>query len=263
MTRRRRSGLANAAFSMAVDPRATRHLLAAWAAVASVACFVNITDLDRSLDVEVSEPFSYQLDATATVRLRLEGINGVVTVLGDPGSNAARVTGERRVRSDTRADAQQFLDRVTVTVLEQGDEIVVQTIQPSSSGGREVIVDYDLIIPAGLDVDLANVNGAVTVRDLVGDVEVTLVNGDIAGDVTLLPSGTVDLTVVNGTVMLDVPTSVSAMVEADVVNGSISVVGLTLLDATTSPRSVRGRLGAGDGLIDLNSTNGTITLRGS
>lgn len=248
---------------MSLHPRVTRCLFAACAAVTSIACSRTITGSGRSPDVEVSEPFSYQLDATAKVRLSLEGINGVVTVLGDAVSNAAQVGGQRTVRSDTQADAQQFLDRVTVTLLEQGDEIVVRTMQPSSTGGREVIVDYDLLIPTSLDVDIASVNGAVTVRDRLGDVEVTLANGDIKCDVTLLPSGLVDLTVVNGTITLDVPTSVSAMVEADVVNGSISVVGLTILDATTSTRSVRGRLGTGDGLIDLNATNGIITLRGS
>ena len=79
---------------------------------------------------------------------------------------------------------------------------------------------------------------------------------------TLLPDGLVNLGVVNGNIRLDVPTSVSAMIEADVANGSVSVVGLTLLDSTTSTRSVQGRLGAGEGLIDLATVNGTITVQG-
>jgi len=51
------------------------------------------------------------------------------------------------------------------------------------------------------------------------------------------------------------------MLEADVVNGTISVVGLTVIDPIASARSLHGKLGGGDGLIDLGTTNGTITVR--
>ena len=52
------------------------------------------------------------------------------------------------------------------------------------------------------------------------------------------------------------------MLRADAVNGTISVVGLTVTEATRTSRSVHGRLGRGNGLIDLGTTNGTITVRG-
>ena len=203
-----------------------------------------------------------------------------MTIVGDPGSNVVRVDAERRVRSDSRADARQFLARVTVEVGELGDEIRVRTSQPGNTDGREVVVDYDLIVPSYLDVgvfningaidvrsidatvEIHNVNGAVSVADGIGDVEVSLVNGNLTCDATLPPGGHVDLTAVNGNVVLDVPTNVSAMLEADVVNGTIDVLALTLRDAVTSPRSVHGRLGAGEGLIDLDASNGTITVRG-
>ena len=246
--------------------RTTRHVILTSSVVMSLGCSINIFDSDsgshRNVDVEVSEPFLVQLDASTALRIRLEGVNGIITVRGGSVGDVARVEAERRVRSDTRQDAQQFLERVTVEVAEHGGEILVRTSQPSNAGGREVIVDYDLTIPARLDVDVTTVNGLVTVLDVVGDVEVSLVNGNIDCDVAMLPAGLVDLSVVNGNVELDVPTSTSAMLDADVVNGSIGLIGLTLLDATTSTRSVHGRLGAGDGLIDLDATNGTITVRG-
>jgi hypothetical protein len=263
----------------------TRHLLGAWAAVSLFGCYIGIFDSDgvdshRNLNVEVTESFYVELDAAQTVRLSLEGINGAVTILGEAGSGVAKVSAQRRVRSDTRADARDFLARVVVDVWEVGDEIQVRTSQPRNTVGREVIVDYDLIIPVHLavsvvningavdvraidgTVDIDNINGAVSVLEAIGNVEVTLVNGNVTCDVALESGGHVDLSVVNGNVALDVPTSVSAMLEADVVNGTISVSALTLQDAVSSPGSVHGRLGAGDGLIDLDTTNGTITVRG-
>ncbi len=72
----------------------------------------------------------------------------------------------------------------------------------------------------------------------------------------------VDFDLVNGGITLDLPLAASAMLQADVVNGTISVTGLTLADAVTTPRSVHGRLGAGDGLKELDATNGTIVVMG-
>lgn len=98
--------------------------------------------------------------------------------------------------------------------------------------------------------------------DVVGDLDVDPINGNVVCDVTPLLDGLVEISVTNGNVLLDVPRSVSAMLEADVVNGVISVLGLDVTDATSSNRSLHGRLGTGEGLIDLGRTNGTITVRG-
>lgn len=250
----------------------------AWAA-SLVGCLINISELDRDLEFEVAEPFTFQVDAAALERVELDAVNGTISIVGDPSTGVATVTGQRRVRSDSRDDAEDFLSRVSVEVLDQGDELTVRTLQPGSTNGREVVVDYDVVIPARLTVFAAHTNGPVELEsidgsvrvdlingsvgtfDLRGDLVVNLINGDVVADVVPPVGGLVDLAVTNGTVTLDVPRAVSAMLEADVVNGTISIVGLTVLDATTSTRSLHGRLGGGDGLIDLNATNGTITVR--
>jgi len=221
------------------------------------------------------------VDAATQVRIRLENINGTVEIVGDPNTSVALVRGERIVGSDSRSDAQQYLNRVTVQVDDQGDQIVVRTNQPNDSDGRRVVVDYDVIIPADMDVrvfningevevehfdsfvDIENTNGIVRVFDIYGDVEVDLVNGNVIGDVTPPPSAVVDFAVVNGGITLDLPASVSAMLEADVTNGGINLIGLSIVDATTTNRSLHGKLGGGDGLIDLQTVNGTITIRGN
>jgi hypothetical protein len=220
------------------------------------------------------------MDAAAASGLTLEGVNGEVTIVGDLAMTVARIEGRRRVRSNTRADALDFLGRLSVEVLDEGDTIAVRTRQPNQTGGRSVIVDYEVTVPQRMAVRVASANGDVSVEGLegsvslthangqlllarlVGDVEAALANGEIAADLAPPPGGVVDLRVVNGEIRLDVPVSVSAWLDASVVNGTISVVGLTIADGTTSTRSVRGRLGAGDGQIDLAVTNGTITLRG-
>jgi len=259
---------------------APRYLIGVMAAMALAACEININDVDRDLAFEVAEAFSYQVDATTQVQLRLENINGTVQIVGDPSASVALVRGERIVGSDSRSDAQRYLNRVTVDVDVQGDQIVVRTRQPNDSDGRRVVVDYDVIIPADMDVrvfningevevedfdsdvDVENTNGIVRVLDIHGDVEVDLVNGNIIGDISPPPNCYVDFAVVNGGITLDLPFSVSAILEADVTNGGINLIGLSVVDATTTNRSLHGKLGGGNGLIDLQTVNGTITIRG-
>lgn len=231
-------------------------------------------------DVEVSEAFSFNVDAGAVDALTLEGVNGEVRIVGDPARTMARIEGRRRVRSDSRSDAQAFLDQVTVEVLEEGDTLEVRTRQPSRSGGRQVVVDYEVAVPAALAIRIASINGDLSVEGiessvavthvngwislagLVGNAEAALVNGGISADVSPPAGGLIDLRTVNGEITLDVPASVSALLAATVVNGTVSVQGLTITDAETSPRSVSGTLGGGNGLIELALVNGTITLRG-
>jgi hypothetical protein len=254
-------------------------LLAASSVLSLGGCQLNVfSDGGRHLDAEASEPFSTVIDATDEVVLNIEGINGLVSIVGDAASTQVDVSAVLTVRSDTRADAEEYLGRVSVEVAEVGDAIEIWTDQPTNTGGREVIVDYELSVPDYLvvevvntngdvevssvndDVTASNVNGTIELTDVVGDVEATLVNGDIDADLTLLSGGVVDLTVVNGEIDLVVPASVSAVLDADVVNGTVVVTGLTITDATTTTRSVHGRLGGGDGLIELDVTNGTIRV---
>ena len=254
-------------------------IFAAGIAAAMGACQLNIFASDRNLDFEASEPFSVVLDASDAASLRLDGISGQITIAGDAVSTDVELDALLTVRSSSRLDAQDFLSRVTVEVADVGDEIRIRTDQPNNTGGREVIVDYEITLPDYLSLQIANVNGEVTissvdaavtvdnvnglvdVSDVVGDADATVVNGDLDVDLTLLPGGHADLGVVNGNMTLRVPASVSAMLEADAVNGIVTVTGLTISDATTTSRSVHGRLGGGDGLIQLDVTNGTITVR--
>jgi hypothetical protein len=244
------------------------------------ACDADSITGGRDLDAEASAVTSVDVDAADAIEIQVQGINGQVIIVAEAGAVRALVRAERRVRSDTQADATQFLARVRAQISERDRRIFVETIQPRDTDGREVMVDYRLTVPEHLSVRVVNVNGSIEVRSVLGSVEVDNVNGgvrvlDVEGDVRValvngeilceaIPplTGVVSLTTVNGSISLGVPTTVSASFEADVTNGTISLSGLTLHDATTTARSVRGRLGAGDGLIDLRTTNGSISALG-
>ena len=228
-------------------------------AAVTTGCVTDLFD-DRSNDVEARESFFYRLDAEGRSRVWIENVNGGITITGEASTTEVVIEGHRVVRSDSRADAEAFLARVTVEVTEPGTEIRARTTQPDDTDGRDVSVAYEVTMPPGLALYASTINGGIDVRGTEGDAEVRAVNGGLAGTLSVPAGGEIVFSTVNGGILLSIPAETSAMLEADVVNGAISLQGITLTDPVSTSRSVRGQLGSGDGLLRLTTTNGGIAV---
>jgi DUF4097 and DUF4098 domain-containing protein YvlB len=227
------------------------------------------------------EPFSFNVARETQTALRLEGISGTVEVTGTPGATSISVAGVRRVEADTLEDATAHLAELDVVVDSSETEVVVRTVQPKLSAGRNYIVNYTISLPQDFAVNVVNVNGDVTVRSVDGDVVVScvngqihadaiagnailaLVNGQITASVTLPLGGQIDMGLVNGNIDLQIPQTTSAQFAARVGIGSITLTNLSLSNETVTPGSRTGTLGGGDGTISLDVGIGTIAVRGS
>ncbi len=262
--------------------RWSRVFFAGMVAVIATACS-DTTGTDgqvRNQNVVVSEPLTADLDASAQTRLRLEGINGNIDVVGVPGTDAFTVRGERQVGSESLADATAHLDDLEVIISQAGTEVLLRTIQPSQTRGRNYVVNYQLTVPdrltariinlngnvtaRGLDaqVSVSNLNGNVTLTEITGNGLVSLINGNIESRMTLPLNGVADLETINGNVNLDIPVTTSAALLASLTNGTISVTNLTLQNRSSTPNSLSGTLGTGQGDIDLKTVNGNIEVAG-
>jgi len=226
------------------------------------------------------EALQLDLDATGRTTFQVEGINGTIDVIGAAGTEAFTVRGERQVWSESVADAQDYLERLEVVVTETADEILLRTVQPQNTGGRNLVVNYVLTVPERLAARLVNVNGNVTARqvlgsvtvddvngqvsldDLSGSVDVVLVNGNITCQAVIVATGAIDLETVNGNVTLDIPQNTSAKFAAHLVNGTITTSNLVFQTMTGGATSLIGTLGGGQGAIDLRTVNGNILARG-
>ena len=245
-----------------------------------------------------SEEFEFDLQVTTQTAFSLRGINGSVEIFGDPDATAVSVTGVKRVESHSEADALDQLDRLDVEVTTNTDGFAVETDQPRNTDGRNFIVNYTVVLPAGMELRAETTNGEVLVeemRNLVvaettngavslcgvtgdavlettngniflsefrGSVWAGTTNGGVNGDVVLPENGECRLSTTNGNIDLDLPAGTSAEFSARLSNGDISVSGLTLTDLETSRRTVTGTLNGGGGVIDLRTTNGNIDVRG-
>jgi hypothetical protein len=255
-----------------------------WPLAAMAALLLPLTgcseDLTGSNRFEAQEPFSYAIEVTTQTAVVLHGVNGEIEFVGATGLDSVFVEGTRRVFSNSLADAEAHLPDVDVVIDVQAGEIDVQTEQPSSSGGRNYVVDYQVTVPIDLLVQIENANGNITVEslentasaqvangnivldDVLGDVLAQTGNGNIVCTATLPAAGQLNLTTGNGNIALQIPTSTSAQFSAAVGNGVITISGLSLQDQTFTPNLVTGRLGAGDGQIALATGNGNITAVG-
>jgi DUF4097 and DUF4098 domain-containing protein YvlB len=231
-------------------------------------------------DFVAKESFSYGVEVTDHTLLSLEGINGNVTITGLSGADSVIITGERRVGSESMQDAEAHLQELEVSVREIASEVYVKTIQPDKTHGRSYVVDYNITLPKELEVVVINVNGAVDIDsvngsvsvqnvngqvnldEIIGSVSVNLVNGQIQAEVTLPKGGTITMTTVNGGIDLDIPQYTSAQFSATVVNGTIAISNLVLIGLVSTPTSLTGTLGTGEGTIVLTTVNGSISVSG-
>ena len=229
---------------------------------------------------QAQEEFFFEEDATGRTEFRLEGINGNIDVIAESGTEDFVVGGFKFVRSSSQADAEEQLDRLEVVVSVEGDAIVVRTEQPSDTQGRTFEVEYNLIVPERLegnirnvngnilidamddDVDVSTTNGNISLRDHFGSAEVRATNGNLDATVTLPQGGVLDMSTTNGSLDLDIPAGTSANFVARVANGSITTSGLSLDNAQSTPVSLTGVLGDGDGEIDIETVNGNIVVQG-
>lgn len=238
-------------------------------------------DDDVSGPTEVAEePFSFDLDAVDQLRLILENINGTITVSGALGTDSAFIDGARQVWASTREDAEAHLSEVQVEVEVVAESIFVRTTQPTQADNRVYAVNYELVIPARLEVAIVNANGVITIEsidntvsivnangditldEIVGSVAVVLANGDVDSEVTLPLDGMIDQVIANGNIQLSIPTNTSALFSAEVGNGTISTSNLVFENETSTDTTLTGRLGDGHGDIALAVGNGNITVVG-
>jgi hypothetical protein len=194
--------------------------------------------------VKARKSFYHTVDLTSQTSLKVEGINGIVSVESVSGTNQVSISGEKIVSANNYQDASSHLKDIEIEIDELTNELLVKTAQPKASDGRTYTVNYTIKVPDHLNVNVKNVNGEIT-----GRVNVPL-------------NGIVDMTLQNGDIALEIPQNTSAEFSASLANGIISVHNLTLQNKVSTSKSLYGRLGDGDGVISLKTTNGKLDVTG-
>ena len=258
--------------------RAALMAAAAFAAVALTGCDLVMTDLSA----QSTEQWAKTYTLAPGGRVDVTNINGRIEVQPSDGDQV-EVRAEKIGKGATDEAAKQALGRIEIVEHVSDAEVRLETKVAGSNGfslgGTEV--RYVLKVPAGTQVKVETTNGAIKLDRLKGDITAETTNGSITGaglsgrvkagttnggidmDLDAVGRGGVSLETTNGGVELTIPKSAAATISARLANGSISTADLPIQSGgETSRRRLDGTLNGGGERIDVETTNGSITIRG-
>jgi len=234
----------------------------------------------RNNNYSAVEPFSFTIDAANKSKLKINSVNGPIEIYGVSGISVVKISGEKKVDSDSEADAEAHLRDLDVKISGGGDEIFVETEQPNETNGRSYSVYFKIEVPENWkietdltngevyidtlhnDVDIDLTNGNVILQEVDGNVHVDVTNGQIDSKLTMPAFGTFDMETTNGAINLAIPKMTSSNLSAQVTNGNVRISELAMTNMTTTSKKVVGKLGNGEGSIKLKTTNGNINITG-
>jgi hypothetical protein len=239
--------------------------------------------------VAAAQDFNWHGRLAAGKRLEVKGVNGDVRAVLASGAEAVVNARKHSRRSDP--------DEVEIKVVESDDGITICAVYPTPRRAREenncepgdrwhsntenndVVVDFEVQVPAGVVFNGKTVNGEMSAEGLKGDAYVGTVNGSVRVTTTgLAEASTVngsvyaemgranwtdelEFSTVNGGITLILPGKLDTEVRASTVNGEIETDWPLMVSGRFSNRRIRGTIGAGGRALSLSTVNGEIRLK--
>lgn len=234
-------------------------------------------------DQPLEEKFEKTYDGAGIDRLRLQNVNGPVRVATWEKAHL-RVSAVKRARGSR---AEETLQETKIRVTKHGSTLDVETILPrparswgifswGNQAGAEVA--YELLLPAGLVVDIETVNGRVTADGRLGSLTLSTVNGSVRveahdgplkvntvnGSVEVAFAGplqTAELETVNGSVTVACARESSFRFDLQTVNGKIrSDFSEVSVEGKWGPKEARGAVADGKGRLAVETVNGEVRI---
>jgi putative adhesin len=258
-----------------------RLLRGGWRSAALLmACLTTAAGCNVMLTAEERETWTRTYSLAQGGSFEIHNTNGRIQVDAYDG-NAIEVSAQRVVRAATHEGARDALRRTEISETVSPNRVVLD----SSKGGLGLQinvsrrVDYVVRVPRWAEVRLRSTNGDIEVSGLTGAFESSTTNGRIrataleGGAEVSTTNGTITLDfakvhndirceTTNGTVDVTVPKGTNAQLAASVTNGAINVSGLDLTSSQKSRRRLDASIGDGGPSIRIETTNGSIHVRG-
>lgn len=224
-----------------------------------------------------------RIPAGATVAVRLMSGDVDVTVGTD---DTVRVTARIEWR---RGNPDETL---RISGSRQGDDALICAVWGSGGCSREnynakmsgrnttdAKVYFKVVVPAGVKLDLLDINGDLTAtasapvkaHTMNGDVKVATAVGPVNAETlngsvdirmsSLVGADSVIAKTLNGEVFVYLPDPVDAVLDLGVGNGSVSTEFAVPMTGEASKRNIRGTLGAGGRVVHAHAMNGSVALR--
>ena len=220
---------------------------------------------------------TYKITRGATFELR--NTNGRMRLRpGD--SDAIDIVATRIAKAPSQDEANKLLAEFKIEETISPEAVLVDSTSRGLSFRQSRQVDYEVRLPAWVNVTLRSTNGDVAVEGIAGFLRVATTNGEIAAsrleqgadvqttnggvqlDFAKLGDQGVECATTNGQISVTLPREAKARVSAAVTNGEISTSGLDVATTEKSRRRLEGTIGGGGPTVRLTTTNGAIEVRG-
>lgn len=237
-------------------------------------------------------------DASGLERVNVRTHNGRVTVVGSAGDDAY-VVYKARAGGCSLEEAREAMEALEVFVERRadGEEQIGWRWREPKRRSWSASVNFEIHVPASLDVRARTHNGRVEVAAIEGDVDIETHNGPIEVEsrgarlvaqthngriearfsgrdlslethngrivADLSECGPIDgrITTHNGSVKVTLGPEASAMVQASTHNGGISC-RIPLSEGEMKRHRLRGRIGEGEGALTIQTHNGSVRIAG-
>ncbi len=247
-----------------------------------VACALALGSAAAQAGEFAPQPFDWSGPIAPGQRLDVSGVNGAIVVVAGEGRELkvhAVKTGRRSDPADVRVEVTTSAKGVQVCTVYPGGGSCDRGFSSLRGRDNDVQVDYRIVVPSGVSLELATVNGNVEVKAVDGAVKAATVNGNCtiatraSGEATtvngsvdarigrLSPDDRLEFTSVNGSITVTLPSNVSAGVDATTLNGSMQTDFPLQASHGFGPRSLHGTLGRGGARVKMSSVNGSIRLQ--
>lgn len=237
----------------------------------------------------LEENFDRTFDVKPGTQFSLNNTNGHINVKAW-NQPRVQVHAVKRVESRDAELAKKAMAELKIEPTLSADGLRINTIYPKRNNGGGFLdwlagtsvnlsVEYEVTVPASMNLTLDDTNGAIEVSDVHGshrvsttnghisvlrsggDIDAETTNGGIKAELTdVTPGKNLRLETTNGRISISLPKSLAARIDAATTNGSIN----TDLPVTTTEvrnHALRGTInGGGNAELHLRTTNGSITI---
>ncbi len=248
--------------------------------IALVLSFSSLNCLSKRYDKKETSEFRINLNGKS--KILLENVNGTIELEKGDSADGLYVKADM-IGYVKKKDLDKPLEDVSVKIDTAGNVIKVTGEYESEHSifnfnNKNPKINFILKVPAGLPIEIDNVNGDFDASNISNDFKITLVNGDIMFENTSGKNeidvtngkvrGNLDSTkglsidLINGSINLTIPKTYTGKLTADVVNGKINYNNLDLTNSSDEKKSLRAYIVNKDKEIKCDIVNGKITFTG-
>ncbi len=224
-----------------------------------------------------SQSETYNIDFQKGGEISLTNTNGVIQITSWD-KDQVEVEATKSFNGWAR-NADRKMDKVEIEINERPGNLTINTYHPNKVNmWGSVTVSYKLKVPRQVSLRVRNANGGVFINGIEGVVEAKTTNGklvleDIHGSFNAkTTNGKIQAELVehhgrditckttNGSIRLKLPQTIQANLKAGVTNGSVNTNIPISVEGKIKRTKVRGAINGGGVMVDLNTTNGSITI---